>query len=73
MVSGILATVASGEYLESWIHLLLDFGEAAFGLVAGFVVAAGLFTSRSAERRGVNTALLLPLGTTTLSSEGTAR
>jgi hypothetical protein len=53
-VSGIIATIASGEYLESWIYLLLDFGEAAFGLVAGVVVAARLLTSRSAVRRGAN-------------------
>jgi hypothetical protein len=50
MVSGIIATVASGEYHESWIYLLLDFGEAALGLVVGYVVAARLLTPRSAGR-----------------------
>jgi hypothetical protein len=33
IVSGATATIASGEYHQSWIYLLLDFGEAAFGLV----------------------------------------
>jgi hypothetical protein len=50
-VSGIIATVASGEYLESWVYLLLDFGEAAFGLIIGYVVAARLLTSRLLMRR----------------------
>jgi len=50
MVSGIIATVASGEYHESWIYLLLDFGEAALGLVVGYVVAARLLMARSAGR-----------------------
>jgi flagellar biosynthesis protein FliR len=58
MVSGIIATVASGEYHESWIYLLLDFGEAALGLVVGYVVAARLLAPRAAghaARRGVDT------------------
>jgi hypothetical protein len=50
IVSGIIATVTSGEYLESWIYLLLDFGEAALGLVLGYVVAARLLTPGSRER-----------------------
>jgi hypothetical protein len=53
IVSGATATMASGEYHESWIYLLLDFGEAAFGLVIGYVVAARLPTQRAASRRGV--------------------
>src|SRR5208283_3250189 len=48
--SGATATVASGEYHESWIYLLLDFGEAALGLVIGYVVAARLLTPRIAAR-----------------------
>jgi hypothetical protein len=50
MVSGLIATVASGEYHQSWIYLLLDFGEAALGLVVGYVVAARLLTPSSAGR-----------------------
>jgi hypothetical protein len=56
--SGATATVASGEYHESWIYLLLDFGEAALGLVIGYVVAAWLLTpsiSARAPRRGGDT------------------
>jgi hypothetical protein len=58
MVSGIVATVASGEYHESWVYLLLDFGEAALGLVVGYVIAARLLTPRAAfraARRGDDT------------------
>jgi hypothetical protein len=50
LVSGAAATIASGEYHESWIYLLLDFGEAAIGLVIGIVVAAKLLTPRLAAR-----------------------
>ncbi len=57
VVSGAIATVASGEYHASWIYLLLDFGEAALGLVVGYVVAARLLTpritARAARRGGV--------------------
>lgn len=53
IVSGATATIASGEYHESWIYLLLDFGEAAFGLVLGYLVASRLPTLRTANRRGV--------------------
>jgi hypothetical protein len=42
------ATLASGEYLESWIYLLLDLGEAAFGLVLGYV-AAPFLSGRTAR------------------------
>ena len=42
IVAGVAATVASGEYLESWIYLLLDLGEAALGLAVGYVIAARL-------------------------------
>ncbi|MGH7120363.1 MAG: hypothetical protein ACREFP_15470 [Acetobacteraceae bacterium] len=47
VVAGAAATIASGEYLESWIYLLLDFGEAAGGLVIGTIIAARLLTPRS--------------------------
>jgi len=53
IVSGVAATVASGEYHESWIYLLLDFGEAAFGLVIGYLVASRVPSSRPASRRSV--------------------
>ena len=53
IVSGAAATIASGEYHESWIYLLLDFGEAAFGLVIGYVIASRLPTLRTGSRRGV--------------------
>lgn len=53
ILSGAAATIASGEYHESWIYLLLDFGEAAFGLVIGYAVASRLPTLRTASRRGV--------------------
>jgi hypothetical protein len=46
VASGFIATLASGEYLHSWIYLLLDIGEAALGLAVGFVVAARLLTPR---------------------------
>jgi hypothetical protein len=39
LVSGATATVLSGEYVQSWIYLLLDLGEAALGLALGFVIA----------------------------------
>ena len=51
IVSGTVATVASGEYHQSWIYLLLDFGEAALGLVIGYVVAARLLTPRTGDPR----------------------
>jgi hypothetical protein len=53
IVSGATATIASGEYHDSCIYLLLDFGEAAFGLVIGYVVASRLPTPRTGGRRGV--------------------
>ena len=47
IVSAAVATIASGEYLGSWIYLLLDLGEAAFGLAIGYVVAARLLSPRA--------------------------
>ena len=56
LLAGAAATIASGEYLESWVYLLLDFGEAAFGLVIGYIAAARVvtphFVRRLARRRG---------------------
>jgi hypothetical protein len=40
ILAGGAATLLSGEYIESWLYLLLDFGEGAFGLFAGIVLAA---------------------------------
>jgi hypothetical protein len=54
LLSGATSTVATGEYQESLSYFLLDFGEAALGLVMGFVVAAKLLaprTTRSAAER----------------------
>jgi flagellar biosynthesis protein FliR len=39
LIIGAASTVLSGEYVQSWIYLLLDFGEAALGLAAGFTSA----------------------------------
>jgi hypothetical protein len=45
-VSGLAATVLSGEFHESWVFLLLDLGEAAFGLAIGFAAAHRLLPIR---------------------------
>ena len=47
IASAAVATIASGEYLESWAYLVLDLGEAALGLVVGTVVAARLLAPRA--------------------------
>jgi hypothetical protein len=39
LVSGLAATVLSGEYHESWVYLLLDLGEATIGLAGGMLIA----------------------------------
>lgn len=49
-LSGVLATVFSGEYVESWIYLLLDLGEAAIGLALGFAAAHWLTRRRKPQR-----------------------
>jgi hypothetical protein len=49
--SGVFATVTSGEYLSSWIYVLLDLGEAALGLAAGFAVAHRLLPAIKTLRR----------------------
>jgi hypothetical protein len=48
LVSGTGATILSGEYVESWVYLLLDFGEAALGLGLGFVIAHRMLSGRTA-------------------------
>lgn len=50
LVSGAAATVLSGEYRESWVYLLLDFGEAAFGLAIGMLIARRVQSSRASQR-----------------------
>jgi uncharacterized membrane-anchored protein YhcB (DUF1043 family) len=50
LVSGAAATVLSGEYLESWIYLLLDFGEAAIGLAIGMLIARRVQSGRALPR-----------------------
>ena len=52
IVTAAFATVASGEYLESWGFFLLDLGEAAFGLAVGYVVAARLLSRRATRDQG---------------------
>jgi hypothetical protein len=49
-VCGAFATVLSGEYHESWLYLLLDFGEAALGLAVGFAVAHWLLPALGRAR-----------------------
>jgi hypothetical protein len=56
IASGAFATVLSGEYVESWLYLLLDLGEATLGLAIGFVVAhrflpAAKLGARSSAKR----------------------
>jgi hypothetical protein len=51
LVSGALATLLSGEYLESWVYVLLDIGEAIFGLVVGLAAARFSPSLRSRLKR----------------------
>jgi hypothetical protein len=51
LVVGPAATVLSGEYVTSWIYLLLDLGEAAFGLALGMALAAWLHHARMPRRK----------------------
>ena len=50
-LSGLAATTLSGEFHESWVFLLLDFGEAAFGLAIGFAAAHRLLRAGAARGR----------------------
>jgi hypothetical protein len=45
-LSGLTATTLSGEFHQSWVFLLLDLGEAAFGLAFGFAAAHRLLPLR---------------------------
>jgi flagellar biosynthesis protein FliR len=53
LVTAAIATVVSGEYRDSWMFIVLDFGEAALGLAFGFVIAHR--RSRARERRDRDT------------------
>jgi hypothetical protein len=44
VITGLAATLASGEYSISWVFLVADLGEAAAGFTAGVVAAR--FASR---------------------------
>ena len=56
LVSGVAATVLSGEYHESWIYLLLDLGEAALGLAAGILIGHRVLRRRAAAGENVSSA-----------------
>lgn len=51
-LAGLTATVLSGEFRESWVFLLLDLGEAAFGLAIGFLAAHRLLRPGATGGRG---------------------
>ncbi|HJU18536.1 MAG TPA: hypothetical protein VJ770_18955 [Stellaceae bacterium] len=50
-LSGLAATVLSGEFHQSWVFLLLDLGEAAFGLAIGCAAAHRLLSPGAAGGR----------------------
>ena len=50
-VSGAAATVLSGEYLDSWVYILFDLGEAALGLALGFATAHRFLSPRKVRKR----------------------
>jgi hypothetical protein len=50
VLSGVAATVLSGEFHESWIYLLLDGAEAAVGLALGLLIARRRQRSRIGSR-----------------------
>jgi hypothetical protein len=45
------ATIASGEYQQSWFYLLLDLGEALLGFALGVCLATRLRIKRSTGKR----------------------
>jgi hypothetical protein len=49
-LSGGVATVLSGEYQTSWVYLLLDCAESAFGLVVGLAIVEQLSSWRNPIR-----------------------
>jgi len=46
VASAATAIILSGEYLKSWIYLLLDLGEASLGLAVGLAIAHRFLRSR---------------------------
>lgn len=50
-MAGLAATALSGEFHQSWGFLLLDLGEAAFGLAVGFLAAHRLLRPGAASGR----------------------
>ena len=50
-IAGLTAATLSGEFHQSWIFLLLDLGEAAFGLAIGFLAAHRLLRPGTKRRR----------------------
>jgi hypothetical protein len=50
LVSGLAATVLSGEYHQSWVYLLLDLGEAATGLAVGMLIGRRIIAGRAIAR-----------------------
>src|SRR5689334_9650463 len=55
--SGITASVVSGEYGESWIYVILDLGEAAFGLALGFALAGRVWPLLRGSRSNLSRTL----------------
>ena len=41
-MSGVTATIVSGEFAQGYLYLLIDLGEAVCGLAAGFAIAQRL-------------------------------
>ena len=72
IVSAAVATIATGEYLESWVYLLLDLGEAALGLPSATWSLPGCSRARATATRsqsrsdnapfGRRTSMLTPIG-----------
>ena len=56
LVSGLAATILSGEYDQSWIYLMLDLGEAALGMAAGVFIGHRALRQRAAARENVSSA-----------------
>lgn len=54
LISGLAATVLSGEYAQSWIYLVLDLGEAALGMAAGVLVGHRALRQRAAARQNAS-------------------
>jgi hypothetical protein len=51
LVSGTAVTVPRGEYVESWIYVMLDLGEVALGLASGFSLVQIVQRTRFSGRK----------------------